>query len=140
MKWNKGYGQFILRLFFGIAFLVAGLDKILSFPMAKGMFIGLFGGIGALLIFVAIAIEILGGLALLFGYHTRYAAAILGVLIFVAFIATFKLGQTSHFVGLLREIMVMNTGGGNTAVNFAYFGALLSLVFTGGGYKAITID
>ena len=56
---------------------------------------------------------------------------VLAVFSLVAFVKTFKLGSAPNFIGTLREIMVMNTGGGNTAVNFAYFAGLLSLAFSG---------
>ena len=122
----------ILRIFFGAAFIVAALDKILSLPMATEMFKGLFGaGLGAPLLYLAIAIELIGGLALLFNWHTPCAALLLALFILVAFVKTFKLGVATNIVGMLREIMVMNTGGGNTAVNFAYFAGLLSLAFSG---------
>lgn len=134
------YGTFVLRLFFGIAFIIAGLDKILGFSMAKGMFDQLFGGMGMFMVVLAIIIEIVGGLALLLGYHTRIAAGVLAALILVAFVVTFKVGQAPHFIGMLREIAVMNTGGSNTAVNFAYFGALLSLVFSGSRALAMRPD
>ena len=120
----------ILRIFFGVAFIVAALDKIMSMPMAKEMFSGMFGAAGPAMLYIAIAIELLGGLALLFNFHTACVALLLAVFILVAFVKTFKLGQPPHFVGILREIMVMNTGGGNTAVNFAYFAGLLSLAFS----------
>lgn len=126
------YSTFVLRLLFGIAFIIAGLDKILTYSMASGMFKTLFGqSIGGIALIVAIVIELLFGLALLLGFYTRVAATILALLILVAMATTFKLGEASNFVGTLREITVMNTGGGNTAVNFAYFAALLSLVFSG---------
>ncbi len=122
----------ILRIFFGVAFIVAALDKILSLPMATEMFKGFFGaGLGAPLLYLAIAIELIGGLSLLFNWHTPCAALLLALFILVAFVKTFKLGAATNFVGMLREIMVMNTGGGNTAVNFAYFAGLLSLAFSG---------
>ncbi|PIN80484.1 hypothetical protein COV11_03945 [Candidatus Woesearchaeota archaeon CG10_big_fil_rev_8_21_14_0_10_30_7] len=105
--------------------------------MAKGMFEGMFGGLGGIMLVLAILLELSGGLALLLGYQTRTAAAVLALLILVAFVSTFKLGQAPHFIGSLRELMVMNTGGGNTAVNFAYFGALLSLVFSGSKTHAL---
>jgi uncharacterized membrane protein YphA (DoxX/SURF4 family) len=132
-------GAFILRLFFGIAFIVAGLDKLLSYGMAKGMFESMFGGIGGIVLILAILIELGGGLALLVGYHTRKAAWLLAILIVVALFKTWKIGDASG-VGMLREIMVMNTGGGNTAVNFAYLGALLSLAFSGSKYKAMRAE
>ena len=122
----------ILRLFFGIAFIVAALDKILGMSMAKGMFEGMFGaGFGAPLLYLAIAIELLGGLALLFNWHAPCAALLLFVFMLVALVKTFKLGQAGNMVGILREMLVMNTGGGNTAVNFAYMAGLLSLAFSG---------
>ncbi|MBI4155319.1 DoxX family membrane protein [Candidatus Woesearchaeota archaeon] len=134
------YGPFVLRLFFGIAFIVAGLDKIFSYSMAKGMFEMLFGGAGGVMLILAILIELIAGTSLLIGFHTRYAAALLALFILVAFIQTFKLGAVPHFIGTLREIMVMNTGGGNTAVNFAYFATLLSLALTGSKFKAVKPD
>lgn len=129
-------GAFILRLFFGIAFIVAGLDKIMSYGMAQGMFEGMFGGMGGMMLILAIVIEIGGGLALLVGYQTRKAAWLLAIFIAVALFKTWKLGDATG-IGILREIMVMNTGGSNTAVNFAYLGALLSLAFSGSKYKAM---
>jgi len=135
------YSTFILRLFFGIAFIIAGLDKVFTYSIAKGMFQGLFGsGFGGVMIILAIIIELVGGLLLLLGVYTRIAAAILALMIVVAFAVTFKLGQAPHFIGILREIAVMNTGGSNTAVNFAYFAALLSLVFSGTRVVALKPD
>ncbi|MFA4887460.1 MAG: DoxX family protein [Candidatus Nanoarchaeia archaeon] len=131
------YAPLVLRIFFGIGFLVAGLDKVLSFSMAKGMFGGLFGSAGTLMLVLAIVIELVGGLALVLGYKTRYVAGGLAAFIVVAFVSTFQIGPAANVIGSLRELMVMNTGGGNTAVNFAYFGALLSLVFSGGGVKSM---
>ena len=138
LKWfekRKEWAPVVLRVFFGLAFIIAALDKILSLPMAKDMFGMLFGSAGAAMLYLAIIIELLGGLALLFNYRARYAAIVLAVFILVAFVKTFQLGTAPHMVGVLREIAVMNTGGGNTAVNFAYFAALLSLAFNPGKGK-----
>lgn len=130
---HKHWAPTVLRMFFGVAFVVAALDKILSFSMMQGMFKGLFGaGLGAPAFYLAIAIELGGGAALLLNKYVRETAVLLAVFMVVAFVMTFKLGATANFVGTLREIMVMNTGGGNTAVNFAYFAAMLSLAFSGG--------
>ena len=128
---NKHWAPIILRWFFGVAFIVAALDKILGMPMAKEMFGMMFGGAGSVMLYLAIAIELLGGLALLFNFHAACAALILALFIVVAFVKTFQIGAAANFVGVLREIMVMNTGGGNTAVNFAYFAGLLALAFSG---------
>ncbi len=130
LKERKDLGNFILRLFLGLGFLVAGLDKVMHIDMAAGMFNMLFGAAGIALLYLAIAIELIGGLFLLIGYQTRLAASVLAVLIVIAFITTFKIGGMD-FVSVLREIMVMNTGGGNTAVNWAYFAGLAALAFGG---------
>ncbi len=129
---DKDLSALVLRLFFGIAFIVAALDKILGLSMATGMFKTLFGTTaGAPLLYLTIALELAGGLMLLFDWHTREAAGVLALLMVAALISTFKIGPAANFVGTLRELLVMNTGGGNTAVNFAYFAGLLSLVFHG---------
>ncbi len=134
---EKDIGTFILRLFFGTAFIIAGLDKVFSYTMAKGMFEGLFGGIGGVMLILAILIELIGGTSLLVGFYTKKVSWLLAVFILIAFIKTYNIGTAPHVFGTLREIMVMNTGGGNTAVNFAYFGALVSLALSGSKYKAL---
>lgn len=137
---HGNHADFILRVFFGVAFIVAALDKIFTFSMAKGMFEGIFGSLGGLLFIVAIIVELAGGISLLLGFYTRFAAALLSLLILVAFISTFKVGQAPHFIGTLREILVMNTAGSNTAVNLAYLAGLISLIFSGSRCCAIKPD
>lgn len=134
---EKDVGTFVLRLFFGAAFIIAGLDKVFSYSMAKGMFEGFFPGMGGAMLTLAILIELGAGTALLVGFHTKKASWLLAIFILIAFIKTYKIGAAPHIFGTLREIAVMNTGGGNTAVNFAYFGALLSLALSGSKYKAM---
>lgn len=119
-------GYNVLRFFFGVAFVVASLDKVFHFAGAQGMFSGLFGGLGTAMLVVAIIIELGGGLALLAGFHVREATIALGVLLLVALVSTFKIGQ-ADLIGSLREILVMNTGGGNTAVTLAYLAGLCAL-------------
>lgn len=134
LKEHSYLGPVVLRILLGVAFIVAGLDKVLGLEMAGAMFEGMFGpSLGMPLLYLAIAIEVLGGLALLFGYKVRCAATILGAMILVALVKTFTLGSAPHAIGTLREVMVMNTGGGNTAVNFAYLAGLISLMFSGPG-------
>ncbi|MEM3126785.1 MAG: DoxX family protein [Candidatus Woesearchaeota archaeon] len=130
LRERKDWGSLVLRLFLGLGFLVAGLDKVMHIEMVSGMFNMLYGPAGMIMLYLAIAIEIVGGLLLLVGYQTRIAASVLAILIIVAFISTFKIGGMD-FVSILREVMVMNTGGGNTAVNWAYFAGLAALAFGG---------
>lgn len=119
-------GYNVLRYFFAVAFLVAGLDKIFHFSMMQGMFTGLFGGLGTAMLILAIIIEVGGALALFANFHVREATIALGILIVVALVSTFKLGQ-GDFIAMLRELLVMNTAGSNTAVNFAYLAGLCAL-------------
>ncbi len=129
---NKELGLRVLGVLLGLGFVVASLDKILGLSMVKGMFEGFFGAtLGGPMVYLAIVLELAGGLMLILNWHRREAAAVLGVLILVAFVVTFKLGTAPNFIATLREIMVMNTGGGATAVNFAYFAGLLTLVLSG---------
>ena len=122
----EGTGIKVLRWFFGIAFLVAGLDKIFHFSGAAGMFEGIFGGLGTVLLVIAIIVEVLGGIALLANFKARSVSLVLALFIVVALVVTFKIGSTD-FIGSLREILVMNTGGGNTAVNLAYLAGLVAI-------------
>ncbi len=127
MKWfesRQDLAPKLLAVPFGLAFLIAGLDKVFTLEMARGMFGQLFGAGLSWMVYVAIVIELIGGAALLLNWHRREAALVLALLILVAFVVTFKLGQAPHFIGTLREIVVMK-------VNFAYFFALLALAFSG---------
>ncbi len=135
----KSYSSFVLRLFLGVAFIVAGLDKLVHLGMATQMFQNLFGSAGSLLVWVSIVVELIGGAFLLIGYNTRITAFVLALFILVAFVKTFKIGGMD-FISRLREIMVLNTGGGNTAVNFIYFASLLSLSLSGSGEPAVKPD
>jgi len=127
MKDKTAYAILVLRIFFGVAFLVAGLDKVLHYSMARDMmFNQWFGGLGTVMLMLAILIEIAGGLALLTGYYARYATWALIPMMLVAVLVTWKIGGMDS-ISSLREILVMNTGGGNTAVNFAYLAGLSAL-------------
>ena len=55
-----------------------------------------------------------------------------GAELLVLFLQLSALGDVANMVGILREVMVMNTGAGNTAVNYAYFAGLLALAFNPG--------
>ena len=126
---GKNCGYNVLRYFFGIAFVVAGLDKLLHFGMARDMmFNNWFGGLGTAVLVVAIILEVGGGLMLLANKYVKESSIALGVLILVALVVTFKVGE-ADWIGTLREILVMNTGGGNTPVNLAFLAGLVSLYF-----------
>lgn len=123
-------GIIILRLFFGLAFVVAGLDKILSFSSAKGMFISLFGALGVFMLVVAIIIELIGGLALLANVRAKWASGALAVFMVAALVSTFKVGDAPNVIAWVRELLVMNTGGSNVPVTLSYLAGLLAIFFS----------
>jgi len=139
-------GLLILRVFFGIAFVIAGFDKLLRWGDVSGMFGMLFGSAGAILAGIVLVIEIFGGLALVLGFHTRKAAWLLAVVIAVAFLKTFGVGDAPNLISTLRELLVMNTGKMNDMVNFqtstqlAYLAGLVTLGVSGSKLKAMKAD
>lgn len=127
---NYKYAEIVLRLFFGVAFLIAGLDKLFHFSMARDMMFNAWFGqsLGTLMLVLAIIIEVGGSVLLLFGKYVKYTTVVLIGLIFVALIVSWKIGGMD-ILSKLREIFVMNTGGGNTAVNLTYLAGLITLFF-----------
>ncbi|GAB4423471.1 MAG: DoxX family protein [Anaerolineae bacterium] len=84
MHWQNNktlaeWGLVVLRVVVGLVFLVHGGQKLLMFGL--GGTAGFFGSLGIPLPMVAavvvIAVELLGGLALLLGLGTRYVALLL---------------------------------------------------------------
>lgn len=85
----RPYAPTILRIFVGIVFLAHGVQKLQGI---EGV-VGFFGFLGIpapdIMAWVVALIETIGGLALILGLGTRYAAALLAVVMLVA-IVTFK--------------------------------------------------
>lgn len=82
----QGMGLTILRVVIGIAFFVHGLQKL--FPMGLGGVSGMMEGFGipapGLAAVIVTLVELLGGLALLLGLFTRFAAVLLSLDMLVA--------------------------------------------------------
>jgi putative oxidoreductase len=66
--------EFIGRLLFVALFLPAGLSKLFGFEGTVGYFESLGIPMASLAVAATIAIEVLGSVALLIGYKTRWAA------------------------------------------------------------------
>lgn len=83
-----GWGLFPLRLVVGLVFLVHGGQKLFVFGLTGTA--GFFGQIGiqpaGFWAVVVTFAELLGGLALILGFLTRYAALILAVNMLVAIV------------------------------------------------------
>jgi putative oxidoreductase len=74
---NK-YGTFVGRVLLGLLFLVAGVNKLMAgVDGTAGMIESAGLPLPVLLAWIAIAIEIIGGAALILGWKTKQAAGIL---------------------------------------------------------------
>jgi putative oxidoreductase len=110
------------RILLSAIFIAAGVNKILSYDGTLG-FMANFGVPGALLPAV-IALELLGGIAILIGFYARWAALALAIFTLVA-AAIFH----SNFADQIQIAMFMK--------NAAISGGLLLLFANGAGRYAI---
>ena len=124
---TAGYGPLALRIGIGVVYFVHGLGKIASVgPAAVGVagFAGFLGSLGVpapgVFAWVVTLVEVFGGLAILLGVLTRYAAFLVAL---DALVATVIYHAPNGFV-------VTSNGIEFTLVNFF---AAIALVFLGAG-------
>jgi putative oxidoreductase len=79
MKPIENTANLIGRILIASLFLPAGVSKLMSFDGTVAYFTSLGMAIPSLMTIGVIAIEILGGLALILGYKTRIAAVVLAL-------------------------------------------------------------
>ncbi|XXE60858.1 DoxX family protein [Pseudomonas sp. R1-18] len=108
------------RIFLSAIFILSGVSKI----GAPAMMIGYIGSVGLpfpqLALALAIAVEILGGAALIAGYRTRTTAAVLAIFsVFTALIFHSALADQNQFIHFFK--------------NIAMAGGLLQIVAFGAG-------
>ncbi len=77
-------GILFMRIAVGSIFLVHGIQKLQNLDQVVGFFAML--GLGAFWAYLVAVVETLGGLALLLGAFTRYAAVLLAAVSLVAFL------------------------------------------------------
>lgn len=70
------YGPLLGRLLIAQIFLIAGFGKLSHFAQTAGYMSSLGVPMANILLTLTIAIEIGGGLMILFGFYTRYAAVV----------------------------------------------------------------
>jgi putative oxidoreductase len=106
-KWED-YALFPLRLTIGGLFVFAGLSKALNLTGAAKMFAGFgFPAATTVVTFVMLA-EIIGGLFLIFGLLTRYAAVWLSIILIVAFLVVgLRTAGSPGFMGALKDIALL---------------------------------
>ncbi|OYR08526.1 DoxX family protein [Brucella thiophenivorans] len=122
---SNGLATLVARVFLSILFILAGFSKLTAISGTAGYFAGL--GLPAPTIIAVIVglIEFVGGLAILVGFQTRIAAAI---------VALFTIGATlvahMNFAEGMNALMAQK--------NLAIAGGLILLVLQGAG--SISID
>ncbi len=118
------------RIAIALLFLPAGLNKLMALEGTTGYFASLGLPAVALLVWVVIAIEVLGGLALILGYHTRLTAVGLALFTMLASIAGHAFWAAPADAAFIAQLLFFK--------NIAVIGGLLVLASTGAG--SISID
>ena len=111
----RAYAPLILRVVLGIIFAAHGYQKLTGMDGVFGMVTGL--GLPAFSAYILTYTELLGGLALIAGLATRYAAALIAIVMIVAIwkvkLATGLLGGYELELGFLATaVALMLTGAG----------------------------
>lgn len=93
------------RVLLALMFLLAGLSKISGYAGMQG-YMDSMGVPGALLPLV-IALEVLGGLALILGWHTRIAAFLLaGFTLLTALIFHSNIGDQTQYLFFMKNLSI----------------------------------
>lgn len=117
------YRDIPLRLALGLIFVVAGFGKLMDIGGVTEMLAGNGFPIAGVFAWILAIVEFGGGLALLAGWKTREASALLGFVILVA-IFTVKLG--SGFGAMFTDIAIL--------------GGAVSLMLSGASSYAVQND
>lgn len=118
------------RIAIAALFLPAGLNKLMAVEGTTGYFASLGLPAVAILVWVVIAIEILGGLALILGYHTRFVAIGLAIFTVLASIVGHAFWAAPADAAFIAQLLFFK--------NIAVTGGLLVLASSGAG--SISID
>jgi putative oxidoreductase len=113
MNSNQSMAMLIGRILMGTIFLVAGIRKALAIAGTAG-YMAKFGvPMADVLVYGAIILEIVGGLALILGWHTKAVAWILAIFIVVitpifhgfwSYPPDQYVGQLNHFLKNLSVV------------------------------------
>lgn len=112
----------IARIFLGQIFLLAGINKIGAYEGTQGYMESM--GVPGELLFLVIALEIVGGLAIILGWQVRWASWALAAFTLVA-----GLIFHSNFAEQMQSIQFMK--------NVAIAGGFLALATAGAGAYSI---
>ena len=96
-------GQLVARIFLGHIFLIAGLGKIAAYEGTQGYMESM--GVPGMLLPLVILLEIGGGLAVIAGWKTRWAAiALAGFSVIAAAIFHNNFGDQTQQIMFMKDI------------------------------------
>ena len=106
------------RLLISLMFVTSGLSKITGYAATQGYMEAM--GVPAMLLPLVIAVEVLGGLAVILGWHTRIAAFLLaGFSLLSAFLFHANFGDQMQMIMFMKNVaiaggflMIVSQGGG----------------------------
>jgi len=130
MKKYENVLNLLGRIAIAALFLPAGINKLMGMEGATGYFASLGLPAVAILVWVVIAIEVLGGVALILGYRTRLVAIALAVFTLLASIAGHAFWAAPVDAAFIAQLLFFK--------NIAVIGGLLVLASSGAG--SISID
>lgn len=110
MENYKSYLPLIGRLLVGAGFLLFGYQKLIVFgPAGTAAYLGSVFHPPAPVVaaWIAIAVEILGGLAIVLGFQTRWVAAILALwCLFTGLVFHLPLGDPANMAELFKNLVM----------------------------------
>ena len=113
------------RLLFVFLFLPAGISKVTGFAGTAGYIASVGLPLASLGAVVAIAVEVLGGVALLVGYRTRIAAVVLAAFTLAASVFFHAYWSMPADQAAVQQLLFNK--------NLAVVGGLLALAVSGAG-------
>jgi putative oxidoreductase len=113
------------RLAISALFLPAGLNKLMGVEGTMGYFSSLGLPAVGILVWIVIAIEVLGGVALILGYQTKFVAIGLAIFTLVASFAGHAFWAVPAEAAFVTKLLFFK--------NIAVIGGLLALASSGAG-------
>jgi len=121
---SGNFRSLVGRILISLIFIVAGVQKIFAFGMMKG-YVAMALPLPSVALGIAIIIEVLGGLAMLFGFWTRFSA-------WIVFLYMIPTTFFFHFLPALHGTDRMSNTM-NVEKNLAIMGGLIFLALWGPG-------
>lgn len=115
----------VSRILMSLIFIMAGLSKIGAVGGTAGYMTSLGVPAASLTVWLVIALEILGGIAILVGFFTRYAAwALAAFCVATGFLAHFQPADQTQMISFMKNIAIAGgfialsiTGAGSFSVD-----------------------